>query len=255
MAKISGVMLAIVLLIMGMHTVIAAPSESWTTTSKAACKGLTVGWTPTLASLQQLVGPRWHPAQGPVPGHGILLLFATSCPQSHIGKTAMGAFTIGVVIVPVENPADSHGIHQTNKQGWAVVTDVLGPEASPVAQLFKRHGFAVTDAKVKLTMHRGAKDNEPSISLVTPEGHMEVHAQVSGPAKRFDYISALAGTDASVFSVMTGPESASRQDQGMAIVTAEGDTWVSRLGLDAKPTKVTLDQGFIWSFRFSEQPY
>jgi len=41
----------------------------------------------------------------------------------------------------------------------------------------------------------------------------------------------------------------------MAIVTAGGETWVSRLGLEAKPTKVMLDQDFVWSFRFSDQPY
>jgi len=138
-----------------------------------------------------------------VPGHGILLLFATSCPQSHIGKTPTGAFTIGAVIVPVENPEDTHGIKLTNGHGWAVIADVLGPESSPVVQLFKRHGFAVTDAKVTLRMHRGAKDIEPSVSIVTPEGNMGVHAQVTGPAKRFDITSALAGNDPSIFSLFT----------------------------------------------------
>jgi len=255
MAKTISVFFAISLFVMGMQTASAASPDTWAISSKVACKGLTVSWTPTLANLQLLVGQHWHPAPGPMPGHGILLLFTTSCSQSHIGNKATGAFTIGVVIVPAENPEDTHGIKLTNGHGWAVIADVLGPESSPVMQLFKHYGFAVTDAKVTLRMHGGAKDIEPSASIVTPEGHMEVHAQVSGPAKRFDIVSALAGNDPAIFSLFTGTESASRQEQGTAMVTAGGETWVSRLGLEAKPTKVMFDQDFIWSFRFSDQPY
>jgi hypothetical protein len=255
MVKAGGVFLIISLFLAGLQTAGAAPPETWSIEAKAPCKGLTVGWTPGLPDLQQLVGPHWHPAQGPVSGHGILLLFATSCPQSRISEKPTGAFTIGVVIVPVENPQDTHGIEQTNGHGWAVVADVLGPEASPVVRLFKRHGFAVTDAKVKLTMHKGAKNIEPTISIVTQSGHMGAHAQVSGPAKHYAIVSALAGNNPTVFSLFTGPESYSRQDQGTAIVTAQGDTLVSRLALGAKPSKVTFDQDFTWSFRFSDLPY
>ncbi len=255
MTKPSGVMLAAAVLFMGLRMAAAAPPESWVATAKAACKGLTVGWTPTLAALQHVVGPRWRPAQGPVKGHGVLLLFATSCSRSRIGKTESGAFTLGAVIVPVENPADTHGIHQSNVHGWAVVPDALGPAASPVLQLFKRHAFAVTDAKVTLTIHSTAKGRRASMSFVTSKGRMQIHALVSGPAKRFHYVSALAGTDASIFSVFTGPESASRQAQGSAEVSTRGDTWVSRLNLDAKPKIVTLDQDFVWAFNFSKQPY
>ncbi|MDE2091525.1 MAG: hypothetical protein KGJ08_06475 [Gammaproteobacteria bacterium] len=255
MVKSSGVMLAISLLVAGLQPASATPSETWVISSKAACQGLTVSWTPTLANLQLLVGERWHPAPGPLPGHGILLLFATSCPQSHIGNKETGPFTIGVLIVPVETPADTHGVKQTNGHGWAVVADVLGPHANPVVQLFKRHAFAVTDANVRLTMRMGAKDIEPTMSIVTPKGHMEVNAQVSGPAKNFDSVSALAGNDPAILSLFTGQESASRQEQGTAIITSGGDTWVSRLGLNAKPTTVKLDQDFVWSFTFSDQPY
>ena len=255
MTKPSGLMLAAAVLFMGLRTAAAAPPESWTTTSKAACKGLTVGWTPPLAALQHVVGPRWRPAQGPVKGHGVLLLFATSCPRSRIGKTESGAFTLGAVIVPVENPADTHGIHQSNEHGWAVVPDALGTAASPVLRLFKRHAFAVTDANVTLAIHNTAKGNQASMSFVTSKGRMQIHALVFGPAKRFDYVSALAGTNASIFSVFTGPESATRQSQGSAEVSTRGDTWVSRLNLDAQPKIVTLDQDFVWAFNFSEQPY
>ncbi len=255
MLKTSGVILAISLFVAGMQLASASPLETWAISNKAACKGLTVGWTPTIPDLQLMVGQHWHPAPGPVPGHGILLLFATSCPQSHIGNKPTGAFTIGAVIVPVENPEDTHSIQLTNGHGWAVITDVLGAETSPVMQLFKRHGFSVTDAKVKLTMHKGAKDIEPTVSIVTPAGHMGVHTQVTGPAKRFDIISALAGNDPAIFSLFTGAESYSRQEQGTAIVTSGGETLVSRLGLEAKPTKVMLDHDFIWSFQFSDKPY
>ena len=255
MAKTRGLIIAVGLFLICVHSASAAPPETWAISNKAACKGLTVSWTPTLANLQLLVGQRWHPAPSPVPGHGILLLFATSCPQSHIGNKPTGAFTIGAVIVPVENPEDTHGIQLTNGHGWAVITDVLGVESNPVMQLFKRHGFAVTDAKVTLRLHRGTKDIEPTVSIVTPAGHMGVHAQVTGPAKRFDIVSALAGNDASIFSLFTGTESYSRQDQGTAIVTSGGKSLVSDLGLEAKPTKVMLDQDFIWSFRFSDQLY
>jgi hypothetical protein len=255
MAKVGSVLLALGLCCSGMHTSMAAPSEAWVTASKDGCRGLTVGWTPTLAALQQAVGPRWQPAPGSVPGHGLLLLFATACSQSHIGNLATGPFTIGAVIVPVESPADTHGIQQTNGHGWAVITDVLGPMKSPVMRLFKQHGFAVTDAKVRLIIHGSGKLAEPSMSLVTLEGHMEVHARVSGPAKKFGYVSALAGNDPSLFSLFAGPESAFRQDQGNAIVTAGGDTLFSHLGLDARPVKVTLDRDFVWSFEFSDHPY
>lgn len=255
MTKNRGVILAFGLLAVGMHTASAAPPETWAISNKAACTGLTVSWTPTLANLQLMVGLHWHPAPGPVPGHGILLLFATSCSQSHIGNKPTGAFTIGAVIVPVENPEDTHGVQLTNGHGWAVITEVFGQESSPVMQLFKRHGFSVTDAKVTLRMHKGAKDFEPTASIVTPDGHMGVHAQVSGQAKRSDIVSALAGKDPAIFSLFTGTESYSRQEQGTAIVTADGATLVSRLGLEAKPTKVMLDLNFIWSFKFSDQPY
>ncbi|MGH8320679.1 MAG: hypothetical protein ACRESX_04780 [Gammaproteobacteria bacterium] len=255
MPEIRSLILATCMLVMGVPAASAAQAEHWITTSKNPCEGLTIGWTPPLAALQKVIGPRWQPAQGPVKGHGILLLFATSCPQSHIGKHASGPFTIGAVIIPVQTPKDTHGIQQSNEHGWAVVPDAFGPASGPVMQLFKRHGFAVTDAKVTLVIHKTAKGSKASMSFVTAQGHIEVCALVSGTAKRFDIISALAGTSGSVFSLFTGPESASRQAQGTAIVTSQGDTWVSRLGLDAKPRIVTLDQGFIWSFRFSEKTY
>lgn len=233
----------------------ATASESWITTSHAACQGLTIGWTPTLASLKQIVGPRWQPARGPVKDHGILLLFATSCPQSRIGRTATGPFTIGALIVPVEKPIDTHGVQQSNGHGWAVIPEAFGSVENPVMQLFKRHGFGVTHAKVTLTVHSTVKGNQVSMSFVTPKGRMQIHALVSGETKRFDYISALAGTNPLIFSLFTGPESASRQAQGTATVTAHGDTWISRLGLDEKPKMVMLDRDFVWSFRFSDQSF
>jgi len=254
MARSVSVILAVSLLFVGIRPGMAA-AESWVTTSKAPCKGLTVGWTPTLAALRQVVGPRWQPAPGPVKDHGILLLFATSCPGSEIGKTASGAFTLGAVIVPVETPVDIHSIHQSNAHGWAVVPDVLGTTAGPVMQLFKRQGFASTDAKVTLSVHSTAKGEQARMRFVTPHGQMWIRALVSGPAKRFDHVSALAGTGQAVFSVFTGPESASRQAQGTVEVSARGDTWVSRLHLDSRPKIVTLDRDFVWAFNFSKQPY
>lgn len=254
MAKTGSVILAVSLVFAGIRPGMAA-AESWVTTSKAPCKGLTVGWTPTLAALRQVVGPRWQPAPGPVKDHGILLLFATACPGSKIGKTASGTFTMGAVIVPVETPANTHGIQQSNTHGWAVVPDVLGAAAGPVMQLFKRQGFEVTDAKVTLNIHSTAKGEQARMRFVTRYGQMQIRALISGPAKRFDHVSALAGTGQSAFSVFTGPESAARQAQGMAEVTAHGDTWVSRLHLDSRPKIVTLDRDFVWAFNFSKQPY
>ncbi|MGA9852658.1 MAG: hypothetical protein WBR15_06975 [Gammaproteobacteria bacterium] len=255
MNKTHRLMLVLCLFVTGLCTAATAPSESWVTTSKAPCDGLTIGWTPRLDVLQKALGSRWQPAEGPVKGHGILLLFATSCPQSHIGKIASGPFTIGAVIIPVQTPKDTHGVQQSNGHGWAVIPDALGPASGAVMHLFKRHGFAVTDAKVALGIHKTPKGNETSMSFMTAEGNIEVRALILGPAKRFGYVSALAGANPSVFSLFTGSESASRQAQGTATVTAQGNTWVSRLGLDAKPKMVMLDQGFIWSFQFSDKPY
>jgi hypothetical protein len=255
MKKLSSMIISVCLCMTGMRAASAAPPENWVISANSACEGLTASWTPTLANLQLMVGQHWTPAPGPVPGHGVLLLFAVACPQSHIAKKPTGAFTIGAVIVPVEPPEDTHGIKLTNGHGWAVITDVLGPETSPVMQLFKRHGFAVTDAKVTLRMHKAKEDNEPTVSIVTQAGHMGVHAQVTGPAKRFDIVSALAGNNPSRFSLFTGPESASRQEQGTAIVTAGGDTLVSRFDMAQKPGKVMFDRDFTWAFRFSDQPY
>lgn len=254
-ARTGAVCAALVLFVAGAHAASVASPEIWSIPKHTSCTGLTVSWTPSLPDLQQLVGSHWHPVQGPVPGHGILLLFATSCPQSHIGKKATGAFTMGAVIVPVETPKDTHGIRQSNGHGWAVVAEVFGPQNTPVIQLFKRHGFAVTNTQVKLTLHKGAKQMQPSMSFVTPEGHMTVHAQVTGPAKRFEIVSALTGNNPKLFSLFTGTESASRQEQGAAITTAGGKTLVSRFHLAQKPGKVTLDRDFTWSFRFSSQPY
>ncbi|MGH8307124.1 MAG: hypothetical protein ACRER0_02535 [Gammaproteobacteria bacterium] len=255
MPEIRSLILATCMLVMGVPAASAAQAEHWITTSKNPCEGLTIGWTPPLAALQKVIGPRWQPAQGPVKGHGILLLFATSCPQSHIGKHATGPYTIGAVIIPVQTPKDTRGIRQSNSHGWAVIPDAFGPASGPVMQLFKHHGFAVTDAKVTLVIHKTAKGNQASMSFATAQGRIEVRAMVSGSAKRFDIVSALAGNDPSRFSLFTGQESYSRQEQGTAVVTAHGDTWVSHLGLDTKPRLVTLDQAFIWSFRFLDKPY
>ncbi|MGH8283734.1 MAG: hypothetical protein ACRESE_07815 [Gammaproteobacteria bacterium] len=233
----------------------AAPAETWITASKSPCEGLTIGWTPPFAALQKVIGPRWQPTQGPVKGHGILLVFATSCPQSLIGKSGSGSFTIGAVIIPVQTPKDTHGIQQSNGHGWAVIPDAFGPVSGPVMQLFKRHGFSITNAKVTLSVHETPKGNEASMSFVTAQGRIEVRALVSGPTKRFDIVSALAGNDPSQFSLFTGHESYSRQEHGTAVVTSRGDTWISRLWLDAKPKIVTLDQDFVWSFQFSDKPY
>ncbi|MGH8397205.1 MAG: hypothetical protein ACRETA_03020 [Gammaproteobacteria bacterium] len=254
MPEVLSLILAACMLVMCAHAADASPAEHWITTSKSPCEGLTIGWTPPLAALQKVIGQRWEPAKGPVNEHGILLLFAASCPLSHIGKHVTGPFTIGAVIIAVQTPKDTHGVKQTNGHGWAVVPEAFGPASGPVMQLFKRHGFAVMDAKVMLDVHKTTKGNQANMSFVTAHGRIEVRAFASEQTKRFDYVSALASTNASVFSLFTGPESALRQAQGTATVTAQGDTLVSQLGLDATPRIVTLDHDFVWDFKFSNQP-
>lgn len=227
----------------------AAPQgdELWTARRDDACVGLTVAWTVPVEALEGLVGPTWRPAAAN--GRGSFGLFGARCEGSVIDGTPTGPFRMAALITDVEPVPGAPELWLAPP--GAAVPAVVGEDDDPVIELFRRHGFAVSEGEVELHVEPAESGARAGLRVVLPDGHVTVQAHLEPATESFEAGGAgLMATTPGVIAGFDGPESATRWASGSAAVTTAGDTWISRLGLGPTPDSVALDTSFVWRFRF-----
>lgn len=225
----------------------SAPPQTWTISAARPCAGLSAIWTPPLAALKPLVG-RWTPAGGPRKNHGVFVLFVTRCPQSAIDKAHTGTLTVGAVLIAIKPPAGIRGAAPVHGEHWAAVASVYAASASAVAKLFGGHGFPATAARLGFQVDHA--HHRASFSIATATGRTHVSAAFTPDSARRANQTMMLGISDPPFGTINGPESSTRYGKGTGAVTADGDTWLARLGLPLKPAAVALDTNFRWQFVF-----
>lgn len=217
-------------------------TSRWTSSD---CAGASLVWTPPIDALVEVVGP-WQPAEGPVSGRGVFVLFAFECPDTEIDGEATGPVSGGAAIVPVETPNATHGIEA---DGWAAIPEHVGD--APVAELFSTHGFTVPEGEASVAIDRSPLGWRVRMTYNTSEGEVAADGGVDPNASDEELDNALVADHADPFSVFHGPEQRTRRT-GQATVQASGTTWVSRLGLEPTPFSYAVDTEFGWDFTFEE---
>lgn len=218
----------------------ASPTARWTS---SGCAGASLVWTPSIEDLDAIVGP-WQPAEGPVSGRGVFVLFAFECPDTRIDGEATGPVSGGAAIVPVETPNATHGIET---DGWAAIPEHVGD--APVAELFETHGFTVPDGDASVAIDRSPLGWRVRMTYNASDGQVAADGGVDPNATPEELRNALVADHAEPFSVFHGPEQRTRRT-GQATVQASGETWVSRLGLEPTPFSYAVDTKFGWDFTF-----
>lgn len=223
-----------------------APTPSEPTHWKAGnCTAVSLVWTPPREDLEPLVGP-WTPAEGPVPGRGIFVLFASQCPRSGVGGNASGPDRVGAAVVPVEEPARGPGAPED--AGWISLPQVVAPEG-PVYGLFEGHAFPTTRGDVAVDVQRTDAGGQASMTYETPNGTVEARTTFDGSGTVLEDQTALVTPSRDPLGVAVGPEERTRYT-GDGLVRSQGETWVSRLDLSPTPVSVAVDLDFSWDFGF-----
>lgn len=212
----------------------------WTSSD---CTGVSLVWTPPLEALEEVAGP-WTPAEGPLPDRGVFVLFAVECPDTVIDGNATGTVSGGAAIVRIETPEATHGIEA---DGWSAVPEHVGDPA--VSQLFRDHGFTVPEGEASVSLERSPAGWRAQMTYATANGTVAADGGVDPQAEERDVEGALVADHADPFSVFHGPESMERRT-GHAVVDSSGETWVSRLDLEATPFSYAVDTDFSWDFTF-----
>lgn len=210
-----------------------------------ACTGISLVWTPPAEDLDPLVGP-WTPAEGPVPGRGVFVLFAVECPDSTVAGNATGPVRTGAAIVPIQAPAD--GPDAPDDTGWIAIPETVAPEG-PVHGLWEDHAFPMRQGDVSVDVQRGDGGGQASMTYETPNGTVEAQATFDGAAEDEAFTTAIVTPARDPTGVAVGPEERTRYT-GDGLVSAEGETWVSRLDLAPSPFSVAVDTDFSWDFGF-----
>lgn len=230
-----------------------AEGTTWSVPDREGCQGLTVGWQVDRAALRDLVGGGLTPVEGPAPGTGTLLLFAAECTGSRIGAETTDGFVTAHVLVPVEAPDLPEGLLPgASPPRWVAIPRTYGPIDGAVRTLFADEGFATREARTDFRLRPGAEEGlEAAFSIATQSGaRVTVEATFSDSLQPFEGETGLVATGGGPASVATGPESASRYEEGTATVSAEGPGLLEGFDLTAEPPIVSLDRHFRWSFTF-----
>lgn len=230
-------------------------TTSWTT---GDCQAVQPGWTVDRATLDELVGPRWTPAQADtVPGvdaepdEGIFFLFGFDCPSTALNGTELGATTGGAALAALEPPEDARGV---TADAWiAVVEHLHGSEA--VAQAHQRHHLPVAEGDASVQVQPSPQGTRAALTYETADGTVDVTAFYGGQAEAVESEVAVVGPDPDRFAVMHGPESADQRETVTATAEASGDTWMQRLDLEPTPAFVWFNTRFEWSFTLEDEPW
>lgn len=224
-------------------------AELWSIPDSVACRGLTLGWSRPLPELRRLVGGVATPLQTES-GHGVLSLFVTSCPSSRIEGRDTGPFSLAVWLVPLAPPASAA---DSAAGGFgAAILSVLGAEGSPVLDLFRRHGFAVSPATVSLELAEARDGGARAVAVLQASGSLvRGEAQLADSSRQFRIRSALVAAGRDPTASFAGEESAVRRYSGSAQVRTTGAGALPAGSLDPSPATVALDTDFRWSFTFA----
>jgi proline iminopeptidase len=224
----------------------------WTIPDSAACRGVTFGWSLPLERARELVGPGLEPAETSR-GQSEVSVFGTTCPGGTVDGRTAGAAAIAALIVPVQAPSDSLG--QSGVQQWAAIPEVVAPAGSPVAALFRRSGFHVTDGRVEIAPGDLSGGGKVTLTVTTGEGRFEGRATAppASTAAATSVHSGLVGTAAGTVPFFGGVETPHRRNVTSPTIREEGAGWLSRLDLKGAPSSAFLDTDFTWDFAFSRQ--
>lgn len=224
----------------------AAADASTPTHWKASnCTGVSLVWTPPQEDLDPLVGP-WTPAEGPVPDHGVFVLFAVECPGSSVAGNATGPVRTGAAIVPIEAPAD--GPEAPDEAGWIAIPGTVAPEG-PVHGLWEDHAFPMKQGDVAVDVQREDGGGRATMTYETPNGTVAAEATFDGAAEDEAFTTAIVTPSRDPTGVALGPEERTRYT-GSGLVRSAGETWASRLDLAPTPFSVAVDTDFSWDFGF-----
>jgi len=233
----------------------AAAVGRWTIPDTSACEGVTFAWSLPRDRARELTGGDLEPVRA-AGGATPVSVFAVACPGGTVDGRPTGASSLAALIVPVEAPPDSAGTPAA--EGTAAVPDVIAAVGSPVAALLARSGFRVTDGTVEVGSEAGANGRRVTVTITTGEGRVEGSARIGAEQGRdVSQRSALlgpplpgAGSGASAAPSFAGREGSVRRMATSADVSADGATWLGRLGVAGPPSTAWVDGSFTWDFVF-----
>lgn len=227
----------------------------WTIPDSSGCEGVTFAWTLPRDRARELTGRDLEPVRAAGGGTPVSL-FAVACPGGTVDGRPTGPSSLAAVIVPVQGPPDSAGT--AAGEGAAAVPEVVAPVGTPVAALFARSGFRVTDGKVEVGSGSGANGRRVTVSITTGEGRIEGSAQVTVDSGRtLEQRSVLlglpvpgAGGGAAAAPSFAGREGSVRRMATSTNVSSDGATWLGRWRLEGPPSSAWVDGSFTWDFVF-----
>lgn len=230
------------------------PPASGTSTWRASnCQAGSLYWTPSLEDLDEVVGPNYDPAPGPLPDRGLFWIFAFDCRSSGVDGLRISPPSGAAALVAIQEPDNTRNVSAPD--GWIAVPTWYGTASSPVSEVFEEHGFEHTDAQVGLGSTSTLLGDQVRFTIETANGSLEATMTVTGSATERSMEGALVGTDPDTFSVFSGPEEMQRREDGTATVQTQGTTWVERLNLDPSPYGIAYDTNMAWNFTFEHEPW
>ncbi len=229
------------------------PPELGKTSWRASgCEAVSLVWNPPLSSLEAFTGP-WEPAEGPLPGRGIFVLFAYRCPRAALDGLAIGPPSGAAAIIPIQEPDDERNV--TARTGWSAIPEWVGAAGSSVFEAFAEHGFNVVPGSGSVSSSDALAGTQVRMVVETEAGRLEATSLITGSSQARDVQGGLVSTNEETFGVFSGPESMQRQTSGQAVVRTSGTTWVERLGLEAAPQSVAYDTQMQWDFTIFSEPF
>lgn len=219
----------------------------------SGCEAGSLFWTPSTDDLDDVVGPRLTPAEGPVSGNGLFWLFVFSCDSASVNGLSVSPPSGAAALVSVQEPDKTANVSAPD--GWAAVPAWYGPGDSDVSEVFQEHGFEHVPARATVGTSSTPLNDQVRVAIDAPEGVFEADLTVTGPTTTREVQGAMVGTDGDTFSVFHGPEQMDRRGNGTATVQTQGTTWVERLGLQPTPYAIAYDQGMSWNFTFQHEAW
>lgn len=215
------------------------------------CDVAWAAWTPALAALAPLVGEHWVPSEGPVPGRGVFVLLAYTCPGFELNGRISGTTSGGLAVVRIAEP--DVATNASSPDGWSAAIEWTGDPV--LTDMVARHGFVTVPGTGSVDVNPSPLGPQVRFVHATDEGRVTAQGTFAGTGNDQEVHAAFVSTDPTVLGVYTGPESMRRFTSGSFVVASSGETWVSRLGLEAVPFASGYDASFAFDFTFTSRPF